>query len=189
MADDQRYNCNEYQELVARDFKPYSVGHRIMYEAPVRLLHGGQYKINEYGFGIGYGLDLMDSAGIISEYLGYEPNIDSFAYVYGQVLPDLGQKSFTTIIHGEAPLEKTDPCDYVFCIEVIEHVYPEKRQPMLDKFAREAGKGLFLSTPDSSRDDHGVYTRQEMIDALKLAGFTNVVCFDEQWTNLYVGQK
>lgn len=154
-----------------------------MYDAPITLLKGQKNSILEVGAGIGYGLGQMVQNDVFSTYTGYEPCLDSFNHLNMVYAQDLRVSLHQQVFDGA-----DKQYDYVFCIEVIEHVEPEKREKMLKDLFLATKKALFISTPDVDRDPHGVYTRKELIKALKDAGFSDVVCMSEQWTNLYIAE-
>lgn len=176
-------DCNEYASLVRRKFADYSLGHRIMYETPIKLLTGKKRTIIEAGFGIGWGLDRMIEADIISDYVGCEPHPESFQYVFNR--------------HGGRPGIKLNHepfgrgfghADHVFCIEVIEHV-PMERHAAFIQALRESGKTLWMSTPDVERvPSEGVRKASEWKGLLKAGGYSEVTTHKEQWTTLFVAQ-
>jgi hypothetical protein len=176
-------DCNEYENLRRRDFREYSLGHRIVYETPIKLLTGKKRTIIEAGFGIGWGLDKMVEADIIADYVGCEPNADSFKYVNGR--------------HGGKPNIKLNHepfkrgfgfAQHVFCIEVIEHVPMEKHAEFI-RALRESGQTLWFSTPCKSKvPSEGVRTTEEWTKLLKQNGYSDVTVHKEQWTHLCVAQ-
>lgn len=174
--------CNEYRAALSRNFEPYSEGHRLMYDVPIAALKGQKVTVLDVGAGIGYGLDRMLDESVLMSYVGFEPCNESYQYLFQKHR----KNDKVTLIEREFDGIPTGSFDYVFCIEVIEHVLPEKRQKMLVDLFDATGKALFLSTPDRERDSHGVYTADELKKALKNAGFSDVVVLREQWTDLYV---
>ena len=162
---------NEYRRLQRRDFKEYSLGHQKMYTVPIELLKNvtAKYRILDVGFGIGFGLERMLEAGIVESYVGVEPVADSFAYVrekFGS-LPNIRLVNDDWLTVSETNLE---PADYVFCIEVVEHLPEQVVGPFLRKLARFTKRALFLSTPDCERSSHGTRTERQWIGALSAAG-------------------
>jgi 2-polyprenyl-3-methyl-5-hydroxy-6-metoxy-1,4-benzoquinol methylase len=83
------------------------------------------------------------------------------------------------------PEDQIPPADFVFCIEVLEHVPPELRQACIEKCRRLARKNVFVSTPPSDRNEHGQLTIPECTELLKASGL-DVVVVDVQWTTMYV---
>ena len=79
-------------------------------------------------------------------------------------------------------------CDYGFCIEVLEHVHQPDVAAFVRRLRTHVKRALFLSTPESDKNDHGTLTRDQVRDVLKQAGFTDVVVIGEQWTTLYIAQ-
>lgn len=176
-------DCNEYENLRKRGFKPYSAGHRMMYDTPAKLLSGRKRRIVEAGFGIGYGLETLLDAGAIGTYLGFEPNRDSFGYVHekhgGLSGVELRNTGFATT--GET-------FDHVFCIEVIEHVPMDGHAEFIGVL-RRSGKTLWMSTPDVKTHPHeGVRRPDEWKAMLKAGGFNDVTVHCDQWTVLFVAQ-
>jgi len=184
----------EYAKLKKRGFKPYSEGHRIMYDFPLQLLRRVRRSerpldILEIGFGIGYGLDAMVEGKVIRDYIGYDPDQGSFDYVSNRYKDD------TKIHLYHRPFEY-DPsmrchADHAFCIEVIEHVPPGAHLQFLvdiSKCMKDRGT-LWLSTPCEVRvPEHGVRPEHEWVDLIKKAGFKNCTVHRDQWTNLYICQ-
>jgi 2-polyprenyl-3-methyl-5-hydroxy-6-metoxy-1,4-benzoquinol methylase len=77
------------------------------------------------------------------------------------------------------------PADFVFCIEMLEHLSPEDRKACVEKCARFARRNLFISTPPADRNDHGKLTIPECHELIQSVGL-DVVVIDVQWTTLYV---
>jgi 2-polyprenyl-3-methyl-5-hydroxy-6-metoxy-1,4-benzoquinol methylase len=181
-----RRQCNEFAALKRRGFRDYSLGHRRMYNCPITLLRsqGRRYSILDVGFGIGYGLQEMLNADVIGEYTGIEPVSDSFQYT-SQKFGHLANVRLINQGWLEVPDRELTPADYVFCIEVVEHLPDDMVLPFLAKLARFTKRNLFLSTPDRERSAHGTRTTAEWRAALTEAGFT-AVDVGEQWTTLFV---
>lgn len=175
-------DCNEFENLRNRNFKDYSLGHRIMYEVPIRLLTGGRHRILEAGFGIGWGLDQMMKAGCIERYVGYEPNKDSFNYVAERIKePNIELR--------KGGFERQKPTDHVFCIEVIEHVPMDAHARFLADLRASTAGTLWMSTPDVRKHrSEGVRTCDEWKAMLQAADFSDVTVHREQWTVLFIAQ-
>lgn len=174
--------CNEYAALVGRKHHDYSVGHQIMYLAPIMMISGKPNRILDVGFGIGFGLRHMLASQAVGTYVGYEPNVDSFNYVRSHA-----PVADHILLINEPFANEGRNFDYSFCIEMIEHVASkEERNRILSDLSMATDKTLFLSTPDRTRNDHGIYSEVEMRQSLYAAGFDNVTCIPEQWTNLYI---
>jgi len=96
--------CNEHRAMKRRLEKyglpDYSKGHQRMYGGPIELLRGEPCSIIEVGFGIGYGLKLMDSSLRLSSYFGVEPCSASFEYVFDEVVEKLKQRQTVTLTRG-----------------------------------------------------------------------------------------
>ncbi|MCW5695788.1 MAG: methyltransferase domain-containing protein [Bauldia sp.] len=185
--------AKEFRELKRRRFKPYSAGHQAMYEVPLALMKrndrsAARYLILEIGFGIGWGLDRMVENGIVGaldRYVGYEPDEESFDFVFARH----GKRSGITLINAAFGAVSGLPFDHIFCIEVIEHVPAVEHAGFLGSLRSASRSGtLWLSTPDSQRNDHGVRPAAEWRAMLKNAGFSDVTVHQDQWTTLFVCQ-
>lgn len=176
-------DCNEFENLKRRDFRDYSVGHQIMYEAPVQLLRQKKWTICEAGFGIGWGIHKMLEHDVIGQYVGYEPCAESFEYVrknYHDGRLELHKRGF------EYPGRKFD---HVFCIEVIEHVPMDGHAGFLSDLRKTTGRTLWMSTPDVTKHKtEGVRTPEVWKRMLHEAGFADITVHREQWTVLFVCQ-
>lgn len=174
---------SEYENLMGRGGADYSLGHRIMYEVPLKLMTGSRYHILEVGFGIGWGLGRMLAENIVETYTGCEPDPASFAYVekkYGR------DRRLTLMNEKFLPLTRFPAYQHVFCIEVIEHVPESERSDFLEGLRRAAEMGtLWLSTPSVEKSPHGVLSTERWMIELKRR-FQNVTCHTEQWTTLYI---
>lgn len=178
--------CNELNALKSRNFKDYSIGHQKMYTVPIDLLtveKAPPLDIIDVGFGIGFGIEKILNAGIVKRYYGVEPCLDSYNYVktrYGNdnrlVLEHVGW------LQANPPFE----ADYVFCIEVIEHVDEKDIPEFLKKLEAYTVKNLFLSTPNKQTSAHGIKTTSDWRLLLKAAGFEDVVYIERQWTTLFI---
>lgn len=135
----------------------------------------------DIGSGIGWGYDRARELGFKGWWEGVEPCADSYNYLV---------KTYPEIIWHQSGLmeAKVDPADYVFCIEVIEHLDRDDVLPFLKRLRSLCIRGAWISTPESDRHRHGTMTKTEVVALLKAAGFSNVVVNGEQWTTLYVCQ-
>lgn len=188
-------DSREYDRLVDRGFKDYSKGHREMYLRPIShiIRERRGVPIFEAGFGIGYGLKQFLGAGIVRNYVGCEPQVDSFNYTVGEMArrPDDVEK--LNLIHSpfSHDLAKTHAggFEHAFCIEVIEHVPPEGHLGFLEDLKRVLAPGngstLWLSTPCIKRNAReGVRTTEEW-EAMLRSLFGYVEVDRSQWTYLY----
>lgn len=180
-------DSREYDRLKARKFRPYSAGHRRMYEEAIKRI-ASPSRIFEAGFGIGWGLDRMVEAGVISQYNGCEPNNDSFKYTDDRhgARPNvhLDNVGFPDILHLRDGRD-TLTFDHVFCIEVIEHVPMDDHLEFLQALRSLGGK-LWFSTPDIRKaPTEGVRTKEDWVRLLKAAGFNRVEVDTKSWTYLY----
>lgn len=180
-------SANEYDQLMARGGRDYSEGHRRMYTTAIEILGGSglpPVDVLEVGAGIGYGLRLMYEAHILKTYQAVEPEPKSFAHLkklYGAPLSPY--QFWNSDLLTARPYLR--PADYVFCIEVIEHVPAEQVGDFLGALRSLTLKNLFLSTPDANTSRHGVATPDEWKKAIKAARY-DVVTIRRQWTTLFV---
>lgn len=179
-------DSSEYALLESRGFKDYSVGHQKMYTGPIELLQDKDKRWNviDVGVGIGFGLRKMVDAGILERYIGVEPHPLSYGYTARQEWPA------NVTIHPcgwmELPDDQLMLADYMFCIEVIEHVPEPQVAEFLARMRTHVRRNLFLSTPDITKTAHGTATVEQWRARLKAASFTEVAVVDSQWTVLYV---
>lgn len=154
-----------------------------MYLTPIALLAGKKRNILDVGFGIGWGLDQMVKKKIVGNYVGFEPNADSFAYTFKRH----GDQPNVELIKG--PFKRTAKIDHVLCIEVIEHVPMDGHSAFLADLRASTGTTLWLSTPDVRKHPgEGVRTCENWRGMLQDAGFENVTMHRDQWTVLFIAQ-
>jgi 2-polyprenyl-3-methyl-5-hydroxy-6-metoxy-1,4-benzoquinol methylase len=179
-------NSQEYRQLVRRNFKPYSMGHRKMYLIPLEFHFGvGQHRIFEAGFGIGWGLDQMVARNNVARYVGCEPNKESFDWTQGRHKDSRGVSLLNEPFTTELADKYAGGFDHAFCIEVIEHVPNELHLEFLKNLRKMAPK-LWFSTPDIRvNPKEGVRTKEDWVALLKEAGFSNVEVTTKHWTYLY----
>lgn len=173
-------------ELRAR-LKPFprhiSYGHRAMYLGPAALMSAVRPSVIDIGCGDGYGYHALVSHDAVSSYWGIDSNPDDIAKAR-QLLVDPNH----VVVCGDwlaYPESELQPADFVFCVEVLEHLLPECRKACIEKCARFARRNIFLSTPPADRNDHGKLTIPECRDLIWSVGL-DVVVVDVQWTTLYV---
>lgn len=191
-------DSREYDRLVERGFKPYSAGHRRMYEKAMATMYRDgptPARVLEAGFGIGYGLDQMvASLGLLKSYVGYEPNKDAFDYVharYPMASTPRSRPDYTNMLLLNLPFRPNlDPAfDYAVCIEVIEHVPMEGHLDFLRGLCAMAPV-LCFSTPDIVRQPReGVRAAGEWLDLLTRAGYVSLVMDASEWTNYYEARR
>ena len=115
-------DTNEYELYESRGFQDYSLGHQKMYTLPIQFLQDKDQRWNviDVGVGIGFGVRKMLEAGILARYVGVEPHPLSYGYLAQQEWPAHVK------IHPsgwlDLPEDQLMLADYMFCIEVIEHV-------------------------------------------------------------------
>jgi 2-polyprenyl-3-methyl-5-hydroxy-6-metoxy-1,4-benzoquinol methylase len=179
-------DSREYERLVKRGFKPYSYGHRRMYEIAIDRMKPGA-RVFEVGFGIGWGAERILDSGKSIVYEGCEPNKDSFNYTEGRIRHVAGVNNAG--LHNKpffAGLAANAPYDYAFCIEVIEHVPMEDHVGFL-RDLKALAPVVFFSTPDIVKaPTEGVRTKDEWVSILREAGFTSIEVITRHWTYLYV---
>lgn len=173
--------CNEAAALRQRGGKPYSEGHRAMYLTAVELLRRTRASVNEFGFGIGYGLGELVKAECVGDYWGCEPCAEAFEHTWTQ----FGATPGVTLVRGGWRDAVAPMADYAFAVEVLEHLPPEDRAPFLQHMLKTTRHALFLSTPDSRTSLHGVLTAPELLALLAEAGW-RAVAVPAQWTTFYL---
>lgn len=182
------YESKEYDRLVARKFKPYSTGHQRMYTTAIERIKQGEphgRMIFEAGFGIGFGLQTMLDAGVVYNYTGCEPNLDSFQYVENTI-----KRDGVFLIHAPFGQEMADALtreggfQEAFCIEVIEHVPMHLHLQFLIAL-RQMAPRLWFSSPDKDRSKEGVRTTKEWTALLRQAKFESIDVDTSNWTYLY----
>lgn len=180
--------CNEYQNLLKRNGAPYSRGHQIQYLAPIQMMEGGKWDVLEIGFGIGYGLEEMAKAGVLNLWYGVEPCNDSFQHVWNKFND---RPAFALAMEkrpwSECVKTTSEVFHFAFCIEVIEHIPMDEHVSFLSSIVPFVRKNLFLSTPDKSKNSHGVRTEKEWLDVLDQAGW-RAVAWATCWTTGYICQ-
>lgn len=160
-----------------------SYGHRAMYLGPAAIIRGTRASIIDVGCGDGYGYHTLVSHDAVSRYFGIDANPAEIAK--GKELLINDQHEMVCDSWADYPEYKIIPADYVFCIEVLEHVKPEERLACVDKCRRFARKNVIISTPPADRNDHGRLTIPECTELIKSAGL-DVVVIDAQWTTFYL---
>lgn len=186
--------CNEYRSMQRRGGRAYSEGHQRMYLGPIALIQSARAdKVNilDVGSGIAWGAEQMLRAGIVRNYLGVEPCKESFNHgvKFIESLPEAVKQGATVAWSNkpflDLPAVWDTPRDYVFCIEVLEHV-PEADLPeFLLRLRHFTGRNAFISTPDIRTSSHGTATAEVWEERLTKAGF-KVVKFQRHWTTLFI---
>lgn len=178
---------DEVKHHEERQGQPYSLGHRIMYDTPAAFLRNTRGRVLDVGHGIGYGLQALLRTRAFAEYVGCE--IDPRCQDFAAAMPESRSRGVSLIRAGwpQAAAQITGQFDHAFCIEVIEHVEPAEAPAFLAAIQARA-RTLWISTPESDRSSHGIYTAQEMQGLLSASGFVSIVTLREQWTTLYIAQ-
>ena len=154
-----------------------------MYLGPAALLRDTRSSVIDVACGDGYGYHTLLSHNAIASYWGID-NTPTEIEKGRQLLVNPEH----TMVCGDwltYPEHKITPADFVFCVEVLEHVPAELRQAFVEKCARFAKRNIFISTPPADRNDHGRLMIPECRDLIKSVGL-DVVVVDAQWTTLYV---
>lgn len=173
----------ELIELARRHGRVYSFGHQKMYTAPIELLAHEPARILDIGCGVGFGAECMAKQECVKRYLGIDLAPDCIKYCVEQ-FGGYDDLEFRT---AEWPLDLHETFDFVFLIEVIEHVEEELRQAFLNAIRGVCEVVLFLSTPNPEKHGHGRCKPGDMRDMLRIAGF-NAVILEWQWTTFYMAQ-
>ena len=174
---------SEYDAMMKRKGKPYSDGHRAMYDTVGTLLRNVPASILDVGCGIGYGFEALRNCNNVKHYVGIDPDgkcIDFCQRTYDR-------HAFKRLSLAEFCAVRFELYDFVLCIEVFEHVPPAIRLEFLEQLRSLAKKNLFLSTPNILQHKHGVISPPDMMDELGKVGFTTV-CVEHQWTVFYLAQ-
>ena len=160
-----------------------SYGHRAMYLGPAALMGGTPSSVIDVACGDGYGYHTLVRHNAIASYWGID-NTPTEIEKGRQLLvsPKHTMVCGDWLTYPEADLV---PADFVFCIEVLEHIPAELRKAFVEKCVRFAKRNVFFSTPPADRNDHGRLTIPECRSLLWSAGLDTVVV-DVQWTTLYV---
>jgi len=160
-----------------------SYGHKAMYLGPAALMGHTKSSVIDIACGDGYGYHALLSHNAISSYWGIDNN---------PIEIEKGRRLIAdpnhTMVWGDwlkYPEGLIKPADFVFCIEMLEHLPPEDRKACVEKCARFARRNLFISTPPADRNDHGALTIPECHELIQSVGL-DVVVIDVQWTTLYV---
>lgn len=201
----QVYESKEFDRLRGRRFKDYSEGHRRMYLNAIEKIkreRGGAMPLDifEAGFGIGYGIQQMDQAGIVGRYQGVEPNAKSFNYVAnGDTYPEgrrglmfnadprfhLTQEEFGQEVADRIMMLRSQGQFHeAFCIEVIEHVPMDMHLQFLIAL-RQMAPRLWFSSPDKAKSKEGVRTTKDWVALLRQARFEHIDVDTSNWTYLY----
>lgn len=154
-----------------------------MYLGPAALMGHTSSSVIDVGCGDGYGYHALVSNNAVSSYWGIDANIRDIEKGR-QLIVDPNH----VMVCGDwlkYPMDGIDHADFVFCIEVLEHVPPDERKACVEKCARFARKNLFISTPPADRNDHGKLTIPECRDLIGSVGL-DVVVVDSQWTTFYL---
>lgn len=194
------YESKEFDRLVGRGFRDYSVGHQRMYTTAIERIkadHEGPVNIFEAGFGIGFGISKMLEANIINQYAGVEPNKKAYEHValrntYPSGHQGMGMANDPRFMLANCEfnqafaddLSRMAMYDEAFCIEVIEHVPMHLHLQFLIAL-RQMAPRLWFSSPDKKKSREGVRTTAEWTTLLRQANFKTVTVDQSNWTYLY----
>jgi len=160
---------DEYEHLIAREGKNYSLMHQAIYKVIAEMLRNKPANILEVGSGIGYGIKVLLEANAIKSYEGIEVSDRCCRYINDTISNTdicIYNEDFFDIDLTKLKLYNTG-YDFTLCIEVIEHI--EKADSvliMLEELRKLTKNVLFLSTPKAERDKHGKFTGEEMKNML-----------------------
>lgn len=184
LRNDDKLPDGELKELAVRQGRTYSHGHQKMYTAAIELISRVPAKILDIGCGIGFGAEQMVKHNCIKTYAGIDPDERAIEYCR-ELLPDL---DFCCCEWPTSESPRWPVVDFVFCIEVIEHVDKKIRCAFLDAIRPICSKALFLSTPNPNSQPHGRVTPGQMTQMLFNAGFERSVSIEWQWTTFFIAQ-
>jgi 2-polyprenyl-3-methyl-5-hydroxy-6-metoxy-1,4-benzoquinol methylase len=154
-----------------------------MYLGPAALMGGARMSVIDVGCGDGYGYHALVSHDAVSSYWGIDSNPSDIEKAR-QLIIDTNH----VVVCGDwlaYPTADLEPADFVFCVEVLEHLHPGRRRECIEKCARFARRNVFISTPPADRNDHGKLTIPECRELIESVGL-EVVIVDAQWTTLYI---
>ncbi|MCZ6689745.1 MAG: class I SAM-dependent methyltransferase [Planctomycetota bacterium] len=170
----------EFENLVRRKCQPYSLGHQKMYTAAIELLEAVPADVLDIGCGTGFGLHHLLRKKAVRHYVGIDRDERCIEYMKERYRDGNVELICGDFLSWEANRE----FDFVFCIEVLEHL-----DNGVHSFLRKAGqltrKALFLSTPNPDKSPHGMHHPAILRPILENAGF-KVACVDWQWTAFYL---
>ena len=136
-----------------------SYGHRAMYYGPVAIMKGMRSSVIDVACGDGFGYHTLISNDAVSRYFGIDTNPSEIEKGRKWLIND--QHEMVCDNWLTYPEYKIIPADYVFCIEMLEHLEEPERITCVDKCRRFARKNVFISTPPADRNDHGRLTIPE----------------------------
>lgn len=172
---------DEYDQLLSRNFKDYSMRHQQLYKIIVELLKDKPALILEVGCGIGYGLELLYKNNCFNFYEGFEVSKKCCDYIE-ETLYYIKRKRINNIEFNEDYVDVLGikMFDFSLCIEVIEHMENVNLVNFFKKMLSFTKVASFISTPDINTDKHGLYTKEEVQDALYKAGYNHVIKIEWQ---------
>lgn len=163
----------------------HSQGYQKVYRCAIEFLTGPNFapvSVFEVGTGDGAGLGLMLNAGLIGRYKGIEPDSASYETARQRV----GEFSNVELQNSSwFGTEESEPYEFSFCVEVIQHLPSELVPRLLAKLHRLTSGTLFLSTPDAVTSRYGVASTEEWKRVVENSGF-DVATVHGSWTTLFV---
>ena len=161
-----------------------SYGHRAAYLGPAAIMAHQPCSVIDIGCGDGVGYHALVTHQALGSYFGID--ISPAEIEKGQRLL-VDQHKHKTVCGNwlEYPEKDLEPADFVFCVEVLEHVPLDLRKMFVEKCVRFAKKNIIISTPPADRNPHGKLTIPECLELLRSSGL-DVVPIDVQWTTMYV---
>lgn len=149
---------------ILRDGAPYTKWHQRIYTAAVSLMRSENSSVLDVGCGLAVGLKKMREAGMKGQWTGIDCEVP-------ENLVD-GEESANVFIGAfEDVSPDLEPYDHVWCVEVLEHLVGDPSH-FLRELRRLTKKSAIISTPDSSKSDHGTKTSFEWGCLLRDAGFS-----------------
>lgn len=155
----------------------------MMYLGPANLLGKCKPSVIDVGCGDGLGYHTLVMHEAVSTYFGIDKSTSDIRAANQYLISN--KHAFACGDWLEYPEDDLQPADFVFCIEVLEHLAKEATLPFVEKCKRFMKKNIFLSTPPADRNKHGTFTVPECRALLQSIGL-NVVTVDIQRTTLYI---
>lgn len=157
--------ATELDYYLLREGGAYSKWHQRIYNAAISLINSESSSVLDVGCGMGFGLQKMREAGMKGHWSGIDFETPT-SIIDGDEL----KRSSLMVGSFESVSDQFEPHDHVWCIEVLEHLVGDPTH-FLSEIRRLTKKSAIISTPDSSKNDHGTKTSDEWAALIRQAGF------------------